>query len=347
MSLYYLSFAAAAVISALLTPLLISWAKSRRIFMPTVRDRDLHQMPTPRVGGLAVVTVFVIIAVVISFTYPESLSFTDSRILGFDRNLFGLLLGILLLSAVNAVDDYRSVAWPIRLVIQIIAAAIVVSFGIEIQWLSNPLGGQIMLGGLGWLFVIMWLVGLTNVVNWLDGVNGLSSGVGAIAMAVLFFLSISPAVAQSENALLAAIALGAIIGFLPYNIVRAKAFLGDTGSQFLGFLIGVLAIISGGKVATAFLVLAIPFMDAIVVFGSRLINRQSPFLADKRHLHHRLLDLGLKPWQIVSIFYLVSLAFGLIALNTQTLGKFQAALAALALMVILVMLYSLKPQNQK
>ena len=345
MSLYYTSFIAAAVVSAVLTPLLVTWARKHRFFMPSVRERDLHQKPTPRIGGIAVVAAFLVVAVILNFVSPESFNFTGQKILGFDRNLFGLLVAILLLSVVNVVDDYRSLSWQTRLIVQILAALIVVGFGIQIQWLSNPLGGQIILGSLGWLFVVIWLVGLSNVVNWLDGVNGLASGVGAIAMAIIFFLSISPSVAQTANAELAAIAFGAVVGFLPYNVVRAKAFLGDTGSQFLGFLIGVLAIISGGKVATAFLVLAIPFMDAIVVFGSRILNHQSPFLADKRHLHHRLLDLGLKPWQIVGIFYVVSLMFGLIALNTQTIGKFQAALAALALMAGLVILYSLKRKN--
>jgi UDP-GlcNAc:undecaprenyl-phosphate GlcNAc-1-phosphate transferase len=164
--------------------------------------------------------------------------------------------------------------------------------------------------------------------------------VAAIALAVLFFLSRRPDVAQYGSAMLSIIALGAVVGFLPFNFGRAKAFLGDTGSVFLGFLIGVIAIISGGKVATAFLVLAIPFLDAVIVFGSRLLHQQSPFQADKTHLHHRLLALGFKQWQIVGLFYVVTLAFGLIALNTQTLGKYQAALAALVLMVGLILVYS-------
>ena len=122
--------------------------------------------------------------------------------------------------------------------------------------------------------------------------------------------------------------------------LRGKVFLGDTGSMFLGFLIGVIAIISGGKVATVFLVLAIPFLDALMVVVTRLIGGQSPFQADRRHLIHRLLDRGFKKWQIIGLFYGLSLVFGLIALNTQSLGKFWAILVTMVIMTLLVLLYS-------
>ena len=179
----------------------------------------------------------------------------------------------------------------------------------------------------------------SNVVNWLDGIDGLAGGVSTITLIILFLLSISQAVAQPANAMLAVVGAGATLGFLVYNL-RGKVFLGDTGSMFLGFLIGVIAIISGGKVATAFLVLAIPFLDALVVVVTRLVKGQSPFLADRRHLTHRLLDRGLKQWQIIALFYCLSLIFGLVALNTQTLGKFWAILSAIGIMALFVLLYS-------
>lgn len=340
MNLYYTAALISGGLSLLLGFVFNKTARKYGWFMPPVRPRDVHGQPTPRIGGLAVVVSFLVIVVALNFLYPDSLNFTDSRLLGFDRNLLGLLLAVVILSVVNVVDDYRGVPVPIRLTVEVIASWLVVAFGIKIIVLSNPLGGQITLGALGGLLVLLWLVGLSNVTNWLDGVDGLAAGVGAIALGVIFFLSISPQVAQTENALLAAVAFGAIIGFLPFNIGRTQMFLGDTGSVFIGFLIGVLAIISGGKVATAFLVLAIPFLDAIVVFFSRIIHHQSPFTADRRHLHHRFLAMGLPRWVIVLLFYGVSFLFGLIALNTQTIGKVQAALAALVLMTAFVLLYS-------
>lgn len=340
MAYYYLATAVSFAGSFLLTSCLIKLAKRWQIFIPSPKSRDSHRLPTPRIGGLAIVMTFLIVTALWQSYRPADLDFTDQTALGVDRNLLGLLLAVVLLSAVNLADDYDSVVWPLKLLTQILAGLTIAWFGIRILWLSNPFGGPLILGGVDWLFVVAWLVVLSNVMNWLDGINGLSGGVGAIALAVLFFLSVRPEVNQPANAMLASITFGAVLGFLPFNL-GSKAFLGDTGSVFLGFVIGVMAIISGGKIATAFLVLAIPFLDALVVFFSRLIHRRSPFLPDRRHLHHRLLELGWRPWQIVGLFYLVSLLFGLIALNTQTLGKFWAIIAALGLMIGFVSLYSL------
>lgn len=347
MNWYLFSAVLAAAISALLTYILIEFAQKRQLFMPAVRERDQHKQPTPRIGGIAIVASFLLVAILLWYYAPATLNFTNSRIFGVDANLFGVLLAVLLLTAVNVADDYKSVPWQFRLITEIVAAAIIIGFGVKLPWLSNPFGGLVILGSFGWLLAITWMVGLSNVINWLDGVNGLAAGVSAIALAVLFILSDSARVSQHANALLATIALGAVVGFLPFNIVRAKAFLGDSGSVFLGFLIGILSIISGGKIATAFLVLAIPFLDAMIVLWSRLVHHQSPFMADRRHLHHRLLEMGLKSWQIVVIYYLITTLFGLIALNTQALGKFQAALAAIGLMAVLVLLYSYKSKQVK
>ena len=341
MALYYLSAAASFVVSFLFVWLLKNYAAKRRIFMTEIRERDIHSNPTPRVGGIALVGSFLLTVLVLYAINPDWFRFVEETFWGIDRNFFGLILATLVLSAVNVADDYKAVPWQWRLVTQIVAAVLVVAFGIEIQWLNNPFGDLLVLADwLKWVFVVVWLVGLANIVNWLDSTDGLSGGVSAIALAVLFFLSVSPAVAQQENALIGAVAFGAVIGFLPHNFMKNKAFLGDTGTMFLGFLIGILAIISGGKVATAFLVLAIPFLDAIVVFFGRVFSHKSPFLPDQRHLPHRLMALGLKVWQVNLIYYGCSLLFGLIALNTQTLGKFNAAILALAVMVALVLLYS-------
>ncbi|MEX1051927.1 MAG: MraY family glycosyltransferase [Patescibacteria group bacterium] len=341
MALYYLSAAASFAVSFLLVTLLKTYAAKRQLFMTEIRPRDIHSQPTPRVGGIAVVVSFLLVVLTLYVVNPAWFNFVNQTIWGVDRNFLGLIVAVLVLAAVSAVDDYKTVPWPYRLATQIAAAALIVGFGVKIPWLNNPFGDLLVLsGGLGGLFVIVWLVGLANIVNWLDSTDGLAGGVSAIALAVLFFLSVSPEVAQSENALIGAVAFGSVVGFLPHNFMKKKAFLGDTGTMFLGFIIGVMAIISGGKVATAFLVLAIPFLDAIVVFFSRVFSHQSPFLPDQRHLPHRLLALGLKVWQVNLIYYSFSLLFGLIALNTQTIGKLNAVVLALAVMAALVLLYS-------
>ncbi len=341
MSAYWFFAAVAFVLSLVLNGWLIQVSHRRGWFLPEIRPRDWHQQPTPRVGGIGLCLGFLLTIGLVALSSAQSLNFSGQTYLGLDRNLFGLILAILLLGAVNIIDDYRGLSWPIKLACQISAALIIVAFGVLIPTLSNPFGGQIVLAGSAWLLVVVWLVVTSNVVNWLDGIDGLAGGVSTITLVVLFLLSISQAVAQPANAMLAVVGAGATLGFLVYNL-RGKVFLGDTGSMFLGFLIGVIAIISGGKVATVFLVLAIPFLDALVVVVTRLVKGQSPFLADRRHLTHRLLDRGFKQWQIIALFYGISLIFGLVALNTQTLGKFWAILAAIGIMALFVLLYSFR-----
>lgn len=341
---YLYSILVAFLVSLALTYGLNIWARKRHAMMTTPRDRDIHQSPTPRIGGLAIVATFLLGVSFWLIVDPAQLSFSSQQIVGIDRNLFGFLLAIIVLTFFNVADDFRSIDWRIRLTIQVLCAVFIALFGIKIQWFSNPFGGQIMLGIFDYVFVVLWLVIISNTMNWLDGIDGLSGGIGLISLIVILFLSLGPVVAQKENALLAALGIGAIAGFLPFNFARKKVFLGDTGSIFIGFLVGVVAIISGGKVATAFLVLAIPFLDAIIVVVSRLKNRQSPFLADQRHLHHRLLAIGLKPWQILLLLYGLSAAFGLVALNTQSAGKMVAIVIALVIMGILVALYNYAPR---
>lgn len=312
--------------------------------MTEPRARDVHREPTPRIGGLAIVTAFLLVALFWVIYDPAKLSFSAIRVLGLDRNLFGLLLAVIILTFVNVYDDWKSVDWRIKLSIQIAAAVLIAMFGIRIQWFSNPFGGQLMLGAVDVVFVVIWLVIISNTINWLDGIDGLAGGIGLISLGVLFFLSLSPIVNQHSNALLSVLGFGAILGFLPFNFMRRKVFLGDTGAVFIGFLVGIVAIISGGKVATAFLVLAIPFLDAIIVVFSRLFHHQSPFKADQRHLHHRLLAIGFKPWQILITLYTLSLVFGLVALNTQTSGKLVAVIISLGIMGALVLVYNYAPR---
>lgn len=336
---YWLFGLMALILSVTINGWLIKLCHNKGWFLPSIRPRDEHQQPTPRIGGVGIVVAFIVTIGLVLLISPSSLNFSNEGYFGIDRNLVGFLLAIIWLSFINIIDDYRGLSWQSKLLSQVIAAVIITGFGININSLSNPFGGKISLDDFSSILVVVWLVIISNVVNWLDSIDGVAGGVSIITLLTLFSLSIGVAVAQPANAMLAIIGAGATLGFLIFNL-RGKVFLGDTGSMFLGFLIGVLAIISGGKVATVFLVLAIPFLDALVVFITRIIHHQSPFMADRRHLIHRLLDRGMKKGQIIALFYCLSLIFGLIALNTQTLGKFWAILAAMAVMTFFVLLYS-------
>jgi UDP-GlcNAc:undecaprenyl-phosphate GlcNAc-1-phosphate transferase len=151
----------------------------------------------------------------------------------------------------------------------------------------------------------------------------------------LFFLSLAPFVNQPATALLAIVLAGAGLGFLKFNFNPARIFLGDSGSMFLGYMIAIIAIISGGKLATAGLILGIPILDAAWVIARRVLSGEKPWKADRKHLHHRLLDAGLSQKQTVILYWAFSALFGGIALASQTYGKTLTALAAAFLMLIL------------
>lgn len=298
--------------------------------------RHIHATPTPKLGGLAIVGSFLLVVGGILVTDPTKLQFVAEQSLGIDRNLFGVLLGALVLVVTGVLDDRFDLNPWIKLGLQAIAALCVVAFGVEIHWLSNPLGGSnIVLGALTYLLVPIWLLLMINTVNLFDGLDGLASGLTAIACAAMVFLSLEPMVDQPGTALLAAILAGATLGFLPYNWHPAKIFLGDTGSMFLGYMVGVFAIISGAKFATAALVLGIPILDAFWVILRRLLSGQSPMKADKLHLHHRFLNAGFSVRSTVLILYAISALFGMIALTTGTAGKVTALIWLVVLAVLL------------
>lgn len=345
MLVYFLSFAAAAVLSAILTPLVRRFALAKNI-VDAPGGRHIHQKPTARLGGAAIFLSFWL--VVISYgLWVNRIQFVNETIAGIDKNLFGVFLGAMVLVVLGVFDDIRGVKPGWKLFWQFAAAALAVAFGVKIWWLNNPLGGpNIVLGNWTYLVVPLWIVLVINVVNWLDGLDGLAVGTSAIAAAILFFLSLAPFVNQPATALLAIILAGSTLGFLPYNFHPAKIFLGDAGSQFLGYMLAIFAIISGAKVATAALILGVPILDALWVIARRLLSGGSPFQADRLHFHHRLVDAGLSQRVAAAIYWVFSLTFGLIALQTQTRGKTTAALWLLILMFLTATIVVTKSQTQ-
>ena len=297
--------------------------------------RKIHTKPVPRLGGIALFLAFLLTVLFYLIFLSDKLKFVDERVWGVDRNLFGVLLGALILVGAGIYDDIKGLSPFWKFFFQFLAALCVVLFGIRIWWFSNPFGPKIVLGAWSHLFVIFWIVFLVNVVNWLDGLDGLATGVSAISTLTLFFLSLKPEVHQPATALLALILFASALGFLPFNLNPAKIFLGDSGSMFLGYMLAIFAIISGGKVATAFLVLGIPIFDALWVILRRLFQGRPPWLADRRHLHHRFLEAGFSQRQAVFFLYLIAIIFGVAALKLQTWGKLWALLLLFGLMILL------------
>lgn len=310
--------------------------------------RKIHPRPLPRLGGVAIVVSFLI--VVIGYTLASNrLAFGLEKFWFFDQKIIGVLIGLLILLIVGVIDDIRNITPLKKLFWQILAAIVVVSFGISISFIRLPFGEHLDLTGLQFhfclfnacfnieilsdLLAVFWILLLINTFNFLDGLDGLATGISFISAAVIFFLSVS--LGQDANALFAVIIAGVALGFLPWNFNPARIFLGDSGSMTLGFLVAVLAMISGGKLATSFLVLGIPVLDVGWVTLRRIFKGISPLKADRRHFHHRLLTVGLSQRQAVLLLYLISMIFGLIGVLAKTQEKVTALVILISLMVAL------------
>ncbi len=267
--------------------------------------RRVHESPTPRLGGLPLFLSFSA-AIGVSLLYPRD----DPNELA---RLIGLLAGAALVFAIGALDDVRELGALPQLAVQLIAAGLAVASGVLIIQVPNPFGGSIPLPT--WfaiLFTLFWLMGMMNTVNWLDGIDGLAAGVVGIAGIILFAHAFR--LEQYSIALLALALVGSVLGFLRFNLWPAKIFMGSTGAPVLGFALGVLSIIGAARVAFALLVLGIPILDVAWRILSRVRAGRSPFCADRGHLHHRLLDMGLPPRVIVLLYYAFTAVTGILAL---------------------------------
>ncbi len=267
--------------------------------------RRVHTIPTPRFGGLPLFVAF-FVAVAVSLVYPRS----DINEL---PRLTGLFLGALVLFLVGAYDDHRELSPFPQLLAQAVAAVIAVASGVLIREVQNPFGGIIHFDM--WFavpFTLFWIIGMTNTVNWLDGVDGLASGVVAIAGILLLVHTIMQG--QLSISLLALALIGTALGFLVFNFPPARIFMGTAGALVLGFELGVLSVIGSARVAFALLVLGIPILDVAWQIISRVRAGKSPFYPTRTHLHHRLLDAGISPRLIVLGYYVFTAISGLLAL---------------------------------
>ncbi len=291
-------------IAYLLTPPVKSFAERLGAIDVPKDGRRVHDHPVPRMGGLAIFLGFVI----------SLLLFVTMS-----RQVTGILLGALIIAVMGAVDDIVSLNPWVKLAAQIAAALVAISCGLVFQVISNPLSSTEMID-IGWLAIpitIVWIVGCTNAVNLIDGLDGLAVGVSTIS--ALTMLLVALFVSEPMVSVILAALTGACIGFMPYNLNPAKIFMGDVGSQFLGFVLSTVSILGLFKfhAIITFLVpllaLAVPLADTVFAFFRRLLHGQSPFHADRKHFHHRLIDLGMDQKQAVAVLYGVSALLGLLA----------------------------------
>ena len=313
-------------VSFLMCPLVKSFAyKIGAIDVPK-DNRRMHKKPVPRLGGLAIFLGFIV----------SMLLFVKV-----DHQLQGILLGASIIVVLGVVDDMSPLRAYFKFCVQIFAALVAVFHGVVVQTLSNPnVFAESPYWDLGWLSIpitVLWIVGITNAVNLIDGLDGLAVGVSTISCVTILVVALL--VSEPNVALIVAALAGACIGFMPYNLTPARIFMGDTGSLLLGYVLATVSVLGLFKFyaivtfVVPVLALAVPLSDTLFAFCRRILHGQSPFHADRGHFHHKLMDLGLNQKQAVAILYAISATLGLAAVVLTTKGTIRIALLILALLI--------------
>jgi UDP-GlcNAc:undecaprenyl-phosphate GlcNAc-1-phosphate transferase len=303
------AYVVAAAVTCALTPV------ARRFAITTgaldqPNERKKHTSPMPTWGGLAIIGGFLVGAAAGDGVHQIP-----------TRALIGIVSGSLLVALVGFVDDRLDIPAKIKLVLQIVCVAPLLFTGVTISMLSHPLlrQGQVLLPTwIAWAVTIIWVVAATNAINLIDGLDGLAAGVAAIACVALAVIAM--AWGQLAVALLCGALAGAAVGFLPWNWHPSSILMGDTGAYFLGYVIAGVTIQGAFKMAAAIaifvplLVLAVPLFDTLLSPVRRVLSGRPAFSADREHLHHRLIDLGLSEPRVVLLTYAVTAVCGAIAI---------------------------------
>ena len=338
--IYFISFALAFFTSFVCTFLVARIAVRRQVLDHPDEERKFHKSATPALGGLAVFTSFFLVTLFIGI-FGEYLLSGNIPL----RNLLGIWAGGIILMIGGYLDDKYRLPPKYSILFPVLATMTAISSGITAFSVHNPLTGNVvfldnaLLFGIpivSGLIVFVWTMVMTYTTKLLDGMDGLTTGVSAIGGLVLFGLSLSDQVMQPQTALIAITFVGSLMGFLILNFYPARIFLGEGGSTFAGFMLAILAVISGGKIATAILVMGIPILDVVWVILQRIFSKQSPFKGDRKHLHYKLTDIGFSEPQAVIFLYMLTGIFGAAALFLQSLGKLIALGVLVAVMVTLV-----------
>ncbi len=310
---FLLTFLIALILTILLTPMVRSFAPEiGAIDKPSARK--VHHSNIPRTGGIAVYFGF-LVAVLFGLLFLGGVRGSVINA----RPILGILLGGSVVLLLGLLDDiYRLKPW-FKLLIQLLGAGVAIYFGVEISFVSNPFNGLMPLGYVAIPLTLLWVVGMTNAVNLIDGLDGLATGVTAISAGTLFIVALRTH--QLGAALLMVALAGSALGFLRYNFNPASVFLGDSGSYFLGFVLATASIIGVFKttlvvaLVVPILILGVPIFDTTFAILRRLRLKKNPFAADDKHIHHLLLRAGLSQREAVFAIYLVCLLLSAIALG--------------------------------
>lgn len=336
---YFVAFLISLMVTASLTLAVRHLALRHGVVDRGQGSRRVHATPTPRLGGIAVVLGF--------FAPLVGLLVVDSWVgIAFRSNtplVFGLFGGGLAIALLGLYDDLRGSGAPLKLAVQLAVGLVLYRLGVRIELLANPFGVDLDLGVLSLPFTLLWLIGVVNAMNLIDGLDGLAAGVAFFAVATNFLLAISRG--DLVMSLMMATLGGAILGFLIFNFNPASIFMGDTGSMFLGFVLAVSSVVTSTKSGTAvamlvpIISLGLPIMDTLLAMIRRTLIGRPMFAADKEHIHHRLMSrLQLSHRNAVLVLYALCCLFGLTALGLSFANSAQSALLLAGIAVVVVVL---------
>jgi len=328
---------AAAVVALALTP--AARALAVRVGAIDVPDaRRIHLRPTPRFGGLAIALAVLAVAWG-ARALPGPAAELDPR------PLVGWSLAVVPILALGLWDDRWNVNPWMKLAVQALAAGVLVRFGFGINVLTNPFGPPVALGALNPPLTVLWVLVVTNAINLIDGLDGLASGVVAIACAALWL--VARLHADFYVMFFASLLIGACGGFLRWNFPPATVFMGDTGSQFLGFTLAAVSLLENRKGTAAvtlllpLVALALPLADSTVAFLRRLAHHQHVFRGDTQHVHHQLLRIGLSPRTALLAMWGLCTFFGVVAVLLTWLPRRWSALLVTVMAAVLFVTFEL------
>ena len=328
-----IAFILAFVTTFVTTPYTIKIAKKVGAVSEEKDNRRAHRKTMPKFGGPAVILGFLTSTIYLLIVMSIENSINLFGVLEYWKKLLGFLVGILTISAFCIIDDIKTINPITKLIGQGLSAVIVVASGIRIEGITLPFFNFPQMHEISSILItILWIIIVTNAINLIDGLDGLSSGISvisAISLLVIFVLNGSSLI---SIILITALA-GALVGFLPFNFTPAKTFIGDTGSNFLGYSLSVISILGAAKTYTAavivlpLIVLGLPIFDTIWAIIRRLVKGKSlkaVFKADKGHLHHKLVAKGFSQKQAVLVLYGISAIFGMFAVILCDSGIWKA-----------------------
>lgn len=305
-------------LSLVLTPLLIRLDKRIGLLDLPDERRRLHLSPAPTSGGLAILVAFFIAMAVNQALAGQAWEATS-------RLSWGLFLGCAVVGGLGLVDDWRRVGPVGKIAVQLVGGLILYYFGFRVAALTHPFGDQVVLAYWSLPATLLWVLLITNAVNLIDGVDGLAGGIVAVSLATLIVVSLRAE--EVRIVFYAGLLGGALVGFYIYNFPPAKIFLGDCGSLALGFALAAISLMENRKGTTTLSLLVpivamgVPLLDTGLAFFRRSRNGMSPLKADRQHLHHRLLRLGLTQRQVVLLFIYASIYLGFTATLLALLPK--------------------------